>query len=543
MRTRRGLLVVAFALCVSLWTALAVGAAARHGQAPPAVGESESDWLAPVNISRTPGRSNMARLATDSMGRVHVVWTEDTQTAPGATDRDAIHQGDAIFYTQWDGSGWSEPVDVQIPSQRDGLVHLPAIAVDRENGLHLVWADQGLGIAYSRCPAGLDPRSARSWTTPISLSWAESDAFNLYWPDIKIGPDGTIHVAWSASSVLLTARNRWGEVPARVFYVRSTDGGRTWSGVVRAADALAGVAPSESSGMPRIALFGEVVGLYWVQSGDEVPTPGAKTGHAVWMAESADGGASWSEPLELVDVQVLDPAWLLDTPGALVYGLDGEPRLFFGGGPHLLEWRRTRALAVRDTGVTLDEGIERWLDAAVDALGTVHLVWMSGTQAEGRPPLQVEYGAVQGDTWVARRTISNQVEGSVSAHFYSALRPKIAVGLGNQLHVVWHQWDEGTRSWDIFYTRGGPEQPLYTPAPPPATPSPEAGEQARFDGTPVAAVMTPVASPTTARVLPETAGPVTSRPPTNQIMAGILIGDAILVLALGGLALRWRRRH
>lgn len=83
------------------------------------------------------------------------------------------------------------------------------LAVDSQGGVHVVWSFRDIWYRY-RTPEGV-------WEP------AHIIAYGGWYPDIDIGPDGVMHVVYNSNDFCCSAT--WVEV----YYIQSTDGGRTWS--------------------------------------------------------------------------------------------------------------------------------------------------------------------------------------------------------------------------------------------------------------------------------------------------------------------------
>lgn len=121
-------------------------------------------------------------------------------------------------------------------------------------------------------------------------------------PDVAIDGSGNLHVVWQATP---------GGGAADVRYVRSTDGGATWT-----ATPLDLSASSNACTRPRIAARGTRVLVVWAEA--NASSGVGEVGHAY----STDGGATWSSPAVLATTNVsapaVTPAAALDSNGDLV---------------------------------------------------------------------------------------------------------------------------------------------------------------------------------------------------------------------------------
>lgn len=109
-------------------------------------------------------------------------------------------------------------------------------------------------------------------------------------PDVAIGPDGCIHLAWGSKTAA-------GE--RSIFVTRSSDGGRTFdkprvvsrAGIYRsAAKEAGGKGGYERRTMPHLAIAGDTIALTWCEA---LPDRSAMR---LLLATSTDGGTSFGEP-------------------------------------------------------------------------------------------------------------------------------------------------------------------------------------------------------------------------------------------------------
>ena len=103
----------------------------------------------------------------------------------------------------------------------------PAIAVGEDGQVvHLVWQENQTGGSTIRYLRGERKGEQMTWSSAITLSQEVTTSVR---PDIALATDGTLHVVWGE------------KLPDRetqyVRYVRSTDGGNTWSTPLRIFDA------------------------------------------------------------------------------------------------------------------------------------------------------------------------------------------------------------------------------------------------------------------------------------------------------------------
>ncbi|MEK9176358.1 MAG: hypothetical protein AAB520_02875, partial [Patescibacteria group bacterium] len=86
----------------------------------------------PVKISNSSNDVINPATVADSKGYLHVVWQELT---PGQVWT-GVNPG--IYYSRWNGDTWSTPLKI---SENTDFAENPAIAVDSNNTVHVVWDD------------------------------------------------------------------------------------------------------------------------------------------------------------------------------------------------------------------------------------------------------------------------------------------------------------------------------------------------------------------------------------------------------------------
>ncbi|MBN1979699.1 MAG: hypothetical protein JW918_20070 [Anaerolineae bacterium] len=172
-------------------------------------------WSVPNDVLISPAGavSDLPAIAADSQGRLHVVW----EAQPG------------IYYSQawiqdspWLATAWSPPKAISLVGR--GRAY---IAVDDEDNVHVVWIDPPPDTRIldgELCPDCWDVYYTRSsdggqsWSAPINLS---DSVYRPAYPFLAIDGQGVIHAAWdehNAADQAITGG-----------YSRSLDGGATWS--------------------------------------------------------------------------------------------------------------------------------------------------------------------------------------------------------------------------------------------------------------------------------------------------------------------------
>ena len=146
-----------------------------------------SAWSPPERVSSTSGRSWAPAVVADRRGNVHVVWHDFT---PGPTE---------IYYAMKStGGAWTGHGNVSFTI---GGSVFPALAVDSDDTVHVVWQDSivtsspppPFKILYAHKPAG------GVWSSLLQLS---GDSGNAEMPTLAVGPENGLHVAWDTTDTL-----------------------------------------------------------------------------------------------------------------------------------------------------------------------------------------------------------------------------------------------------------------------------------------------------------------------------------------------------
>jgi hypothetical protein len=143
-------------------------------------------------------------IAIDNSNNLHVVWSgmiyywyPQFELWLGTYE---------ICYSKFNGSSWSTPIhitDVGAPNAVNLHQSYPAIAVDSNNNLHVVW------YGYSGTPPNGWPRHYQiryakytgSWSTPIDLTIDTSNYHsNTTTPTIAIDSNDNLHVVYEGNS-------------------------------------------------------------------------------------------------------------------------------------------------------------------------------------------------------------------------------------------------------------------------------------------------------------------------------------------------------
>jgi len=461
--------------------------------------QSDVLWSEPIQLSELEVDAWAPAIAADKAGNVHVVWSQTM------TDRVEGGEGDTLFYARWDGEGWSWPVDVLV-SPRGAGAEFPDLAVTPDGTLHAVWGTGGTSsqLMYAHAPACCADHP-KNWSQPVSLGMPVNLTTALVADD-----RGRLHAAFASLET------------GNIVYRRSDDGGATWPVW---ADIIGEMhRDDEYTASPRLAVDGRGrVHAVWTV------LPWA--GRLVMYARSDDGGDVWNE------LQVIDSADREDYEEGYgpilidieVHGED-EVHLMWDGAP-TVERNHVWSFDGGDTWAGPDllfpefsrVGRSGWNDMVVDSTGTLHAVALG--------PLY--------DIWPGGDPFSSTPIGQ-GRETEGAEWLRIALSLGNQLHVVWQDKGSG-QPYPVWYVTGEiveapavAAQPLPismpTPIPTPTTSAHLATESA-----------TPI-RPT--RPVLDNALPSRTIDPVNVVLVGVIPALLIvsLVIVFSTRQIQWRRR-
>jgi hypothetical protein len=362
---------------------------------------SRAGWTPALRITWTSGDSFYASVAVGSNNHIHVVWNDDT---PG---------NDEIYYKRSTDGGttWS-------PAQRltwtSGASLNPAIAVDSNNALHVVWEDATPGnveIYYRKSADGgstWDPVKRLTWTSGYSGA-----------PTIARDSTNRLHVVWFDST---SANNE-------IYYKNSLTGGSSWS----AAQRLTWNAGSSFYPVMAANLMNQIH-VVWYDS-----TAG---GFEIYYRKSSNGGTSWfkvqrltwnsgwsSYPAVAADSSDhIHIVWQDDTPGKqeIYYEKSTD-----GGS----SWAAAQRL-------TWNSGWSYFPAIALGSNAHIHVTWHDDTP--GNSEIYYKSSLDGGTTWsdALRLTWTSG----------SSAFPALAVDSNNALHLVWSDGTPG--NYEIYYRKG-----------------------------------------------------------------------------------------
>jgi hypothetical protein len=361
-----------------------------------------------------------------------------------------------------------------------------------------------------------------------------SSGDNGYFSQLAVDADGRLHVFY-------TEYPRRAACPEclHVYHRVSDDNGLTWS---RPSDITLG-----TSGAAKPQVLMDTHGslhLVWEagRGGDLGQLADPTT--AMYTA-SDDGGQTWREPIQLasVDAQARNVALGLTGNGQLVAAWLGLPedqivyRTSDDGG---LTWAESQAIPTAFGGWMVYQGRTDGYSMVTDGAGVVHLLAVGRTS-----PLQTSLSLLHltwdGAAWSAPEIVV-AMTGDVPEW------PRAAVGLGNELHVVWfvrdqaHIWGgEGAFRYQVWYAN----RPLGLPGQKPVVfPTLTPLGLAAVEPTATALVLSPPPTPWAGTLPLASLAPGDAVPPADtenrslllilqaMVPVGLLLGAVVLAVYL-----------
>lgn len=380
------------------------GAVAQHGVSPAWSAErsiTDPAWNGSTGVSRM--------IAVDSLGVVHVLWQDGTSWV--------VHHSESAD----DGLTWSVPVAISTGSfpasggnlavAPDDVLHAAFIQIDSTSGLqHLMYVRR-------------DPITG--WEAPRDLSGAM--AFDVAQPSISVDGLGRVHIAFHIGDPHSVADI------AEVFYLRSTDGGASFSSPL-----LISHAGGRHAAWPRFSVSGtthDVVGIAWRDLRN-------LTSWDIFVAVSVDGGATFTERPAATDALVdeWDPTLLVDPSGVLhlSYTFRSSPTVAS------IDYRRSSDLgSTWSLPTTLSSAPSFFSWWAYDTSNQVlWVLWKDERDASGgdrRSDLAARYSRDDGLSWSAEELVTDL--GDTECEF-----PALAIGPDGAAYAVWSDHRAGATS-------------------------------------------------------------------------------------------------
>ncbi|OGW67332.1 MAG: hypothetical protein A3J72_07870 [Nitrospirae bacterium RIFCSPHIGHO2_02_FULL_40_19] len=370
------------------------------------IDDTKWEWSSDERITNSTGVSslsyNNAHPLAFKNGVLYLVWSDSGG-------------GNAEIYFKYSGdygATWSD--DLRLTNNL-GTSWTPSMAVGQNNDIHVVWGDNREGteaIYYKYSSDG-----GKTWSPDRKISTGTEKSWN---PDIAI--DGSnVYIAWQDK------RNLNGEI----YFVRSTDGGKTFGAEQRITNA------SYESERPTFAIDSKhCIHLAWYDWRNE-------NNPEIYYAESADYGQSWGEQKRVTNTpgQTGLPAMAIDGQNQInIAYLDGEK----SGNMYLYYTYSSDGTNWQASQQKLNKYSAAWFPTIAYSKGSglLFIAWQDTVDSDKE--IFYTYSEGNGQNWSTALRLTEKAGDSTN--------PFVAVDDKNQLHIVWEDSRNGDR--EIHYKRG-----------------------------------------------------------------------------------------
>jgi len=396
---------------------------------------SDWDWTNTVVISvGSTDDAYYPKIAADPEGNIHVVWYDLTDYGTDGSDID-------IFYRRWnaDTAQWGSIELVSNVSTGDSAN--PAIAVDEEGNVHIVWDDEtnynGSGSdadIFYRCLNG----TTGVWNE-VEVVSTESTA-NSCFSAIAVDEIGNIHVTWED----YTNYGGAGSYPPHIFYKYYNITSKVWNTTV-----LVNAESKRDAYYPTIAVdLGRNVHIAWEDCSNYLNTGNdGEIFYKCWNASTAH----WTATEIITDESLysIRPQLVADGVGKL----------------HLV-WNQHTGSTYEIMYANLDLNSGNWSEneyisdldlkssetpaIGADSSGNAYATW-ADAYSLGSSDYNIVYKFRNATStiWSATTIISTESDGTSS-------NPSITVDISGHIHIVWDDrtnYQGSGTDRDIFYKK------------------------------------------------------------------------------------------
>jgi hypothetical protein len=448
-----------------------------YTQADIAEAHSAYAWSATHRLSQSI--NYRPEIAVDSQGVIHVVWYEWVPVEFSAEEifreQRSAYLSDVFYRRSADGGvTWSAPLNLsRTPNVGSGRVE---IAIDGQDGIHVVW-EEGWDRNARSDVAGDNPVCGMyAHSLDGGFNWSIPEVFDMPAVEGLSLPDAYAHFETGLGQLLSRIDRyhpRYSE--ALVYYrwlvenisraqmeeerAQGTDDARVFA----AERALADLETERETIINRL---NELASLVLDTSFD-----------ALCDVDEITTGQEVIEALPQADNAQMTIGIGRDDDVLVVWRSRGLRRLYY-------TWSEDRGVTWRAAEEVPDIYARPWIepfdayDMATDSLGNIHFVLVGTPQVPVSEiqdvPLGVYHLTWDGESWSQPESVVDYLIPTLPEY------PKIEIGWGNHLHVVWGVrpegvWDEAQQIWysekEIEAPREEPE-PTLTPTATPLPPSP-----------------------------------------------------------------------
>ncbi len=402
----------------------------------------KSNTWTPIEIISTEstGDSGNPAMAVDSLGNVHVAWSDGTDYNGSGTDWD-------IFYKYWDNLSKTWTMTEVVSTESTATSCYPFIALDKDRNVHVVWQDytdyNGAGsdadIFYKR----------RNVTTDVweDLEVISNSPYPSTTPVLAVDGIGQCHVVWNDGNPLDNKQ---------VCYTR-------WNATTGVWNNIQCISP-----------------LSWANYYPSITVDFEGNAHVIWQRLSLDEPqnliyrcwnvtmGTWSGYEEIVSGNhPKDTTIVADNSGNIhVAWKSFETHETLEGEYHSIKyncrsslnntWMSTELISTESTDNVSNIAFPT---IAVDWEGHVHVAWEDWTDYNG--------SGIDADIFYKRRnattgtwTITEVI--TLESTFNSTV-PTIAVDDSGYIHIAWCDFNGSGNDKDIFYKKYSiPQRPNPT---------------------------------------------------------------------------------
>lgn len=331
---------------------------------------------------------------------------------------------------------WSEPIEVVKGPARRGpwrmndsdfaYVDDPTVAIDNGGRIAVAWADQERQDIFFQV---YDSAGEAMLEAPVNVSRSQGVFSWLPRVASPAGDSTRVYVLWQ--DIVFSGGSHGGEI----FFARSTDGGRSFDTPVNVSNTVAGA----GKGRLSIGIWHNGSLDLAVGSGGEIHVAWTEYEGALWYRRSTDGGQTFAKPTHVAG----DGTTPARAPSLALQGDDIVHLAWTVGEDPAAD---VRLITSTDGGITLgsptvvgeSDGHADAPTLAVDAEGTVHLVYAEASLGSGGGRYDVQYTRRRAgdDAFEPPRVISpTDANGVDSVGF-----PALSVDGDSNLYVVWERF-------------------------------------------------------------------------------------------------------
>ena len=329
-----------------------------------------TSWTKPQLMFATETAIDNIRIVADQNNVFHAIWRETSAT----------QSRDRIFYAYFKDQAWTDPVEI-VKSPDHKIGELSLIYGENDN-LYLVWNGITKGEIYFSWANTKKSASPFEWAEPVALA-INGEVTSV---SIKDGITGELDLVYA--------------IPINedrgIYFIRSSDQGKTWSEPTTVFDANAN--GWDMVGDPHLVQTGK--GLYhaiWTKN--SILENGNSTG--LYYSYSLDDGVTWSQPVEIID-HGIKSSWLESEQTGVLHRLWLVERGSDVGiwhevsADHGITWARSAPIALAGTVGTSnikfdDTGhVHAFLSYSIEnQQSVINHLWWNGAQWLSEDPLEL----------------------------------------------------------------------------------------------------------------------------------------------------------